>query len=349
MLRQNDEAKRDSCFYIDLSDVISAERANNGPMKFITTEGEIYSACINCRQPRCLAYYENEYACSNFDNFAERQDSRVCAFNAISWDNVKQSITIQYDTCVGCGLCASRCPFGAIYADEEKMAISLDRGEGRFRILHANEDALALQDECVDKIRGLAVSYVRDARVFDRVKSVYRCLGESKASHEAALLLCRNLMIEAGAQCALRRTGVSGVRMDAVYMSGKFSGAIEIEFQSDTLGVARNLLDDVAMMQVRSGLPMKRNTPLAICAAIPNTRQGYYQVCDDINRILGLRIRTLTIASLLILVWNGAKLNLEDNRFHLGFRETSIREYVELSLGYELYGDDSAGFLEPIK
>ena len=32
MLRQNDEAKRDSCFYIDLSDVISAERANNGPM-----------------------------------------------------------------------------------------------------------------------------------------------------------------------------------------------------------------------------------------------------------------------------------------------------------------------------
>lgn len=349
MLRQNDEAKRDLSYYIDLSDVTSAERANNKPMKFITNEGEFYSACINCHQPRCLTYYENEYVCSGFDNFAERQDSRVCAFNEIAWDNSKQSIVIQLDACVGCGICASRCPFGAIYADNEKMAISLDRADDRFRILRSDEDALALQDECVGKTRGLTVNVVRNTHVLDRAKSVYQCLDGSKASHEAALLLCRNLMIEAGTQCALRRTGVSGVRMDAVYASEKFSGAIEIEFQSDSLSVARNLLDDVAMMQARSGLPIKSNTPLAICAAIPNTRQGYYQVCDDINRILGLHIRTLTIASLLILVWNGVKLNLEGDRFHLGFREASIRKYIESLLGYELCGDDSAGLLEPIK
>jgi Fe-S-cluster-containing hydrogenase component 2 len=349
MLHQNDETRRVSYYYIDLSDVKSAERSIDEPMKLSTDDDVFYSACINCHQPRCLYYYEDEYTCNSFDNFAERQDDRVCAFDAITWDNDKQAITIEYDACIGCGICANRCPFGALYMDEGKMAINLDRSEKPFEVSYSIEYAPKYQEECIDRIRDLTVDYTEDQRALDRVKYVYQRLNEVRASHEAALLLCRNLMIEVGTQCALRRTGVSSTRMDAVYTSDSVSGAIEIEFQSDSLSVARNLLDDVAMMQTRIGLPMESNTPLAICAAIPNTRQGYYQVCDDIYNILGLRVRTLTIAALLILVWNGVELNLDNDRFRLGFRDTSIREDVEALLGYRLRGNDYAGFLEPIK
>lgn len=349
MLQQNDEARQELCYYIDLSDVKSAERSIDEPMKLNTINDAFYSACINCQQPRCLYYYDDEYRCDNFENFAERQDNRVCAFDAIAWDNDKQAIVIEYDSCVGCGLCASRCPFGALYFEGGKMKINLDRNDKPFEVVYSIEYASSYQEKCLDRIRKLPTESKKDEAALERVRYVYQRLNEVRASHESALLLCRNMIIEMGYHCSLRRTGVSSTRMDAVYSGDDIAGAIEIEFQNDSLSAARNLLDDIAMMQMRNGLPSSQNTPLALCAYIPNTRQGYYQVCYDIYNILGIRIRTLTIAALLLLIWEKATLDLDDDMFCLRFRDTSIRKDIELLLGHNICGNDVFGFLEPIK
>lgn len=349
MLHQNDEARRVLYYYIDLSDVTSAERSIDEPMKLNTRDDAFYSACINCHQPRCLYYYDDEYSCDDFENYAERQDDRVCAFDAITWDNDEQAIVIEYDSCIGCGLCASRCPFGALYFESGKMRVNLDRDDKPFELVYSVEYAPSYQEKCLDKIRELPTENKNDEEALERIRYVYQRLSEVRASHESALLLCRNMMIEMGYHCALRRTGVSSTRMDAVYSGDDIAGAIEIEFQNDSLSVARNLLDDIAMMQVRNGLPSSQNTPLALCACIPNTRQGYYQVCDDIYNVLGIRIRTLTIAALLLLIWEDASLDLDGDMFCLGFRDTSIRKDVELLLGHRIRGNDVFGFLEPVK
>lgn len=349
MLRQNDEATHIEYFFIKLDDALSIEYDSESPMRINTTQDAYYSACVNCARPQCLYYYDDEFECEEFDDFASRRDDRVCPFDALYWDNDRQSIVIESDSCVGCGLCASRCPAGALYFDRGKMRVNLNRNPGSYEVAFSAEDASNRQRDCFDIIAGLPHRKHSVRKDFNRVDYVYTRLDDLKPNNDIALLFCRNLLIQNGYNCALSRTGVVSTRMDAIFTGHDLSGAVEIEFQGDSLSVARNLLDDMAMMQARNGLAVEHNTPLAICARIPNTRQGFYQVCDDMANVLGKRIRTVSIAALLLLVWNDVELDLSNDRFCLGFRDTSIREDIEALLGFNLEGNDESGYLEPIK
>jgi len=349
MLHQNDEIERVEYYYLRLDEATDIERSTEEPMVINTEDGSYYSACLNCVQPHCIYYYDNEFICEELPGFASRQDNHVCAFGAIQWDNDSQSIRIEQSSCIECGLCASRCPFGAVYYDGNRMVVNLDRNEDIFVTVNSRETALLQQRQCIDELASLPEEIVYAEGSLERVNHVYMGLSRLRATNDDALLFCRNLMIENGYDCALSRTGVVSTRMDAVYSGHGVIGALEIEFQSDSLSVVRNLLDDIAMMDVRLGLPAQDNTPLAICALIPNTRQGFYQVCDDIDKILEIKVHTITMAALMVLIWNGASATFDSNEFCLGFRDTSIREDIEALIGRSLESGDWSGFLEPIK
>ncbi len=125
--------------------------------------------------------------------------------------------------------------------------------------------------------------------------------------------------------------------MDAVFELHGSVGVIEMEFESDTLSVIRNLLDDLAIMQSRYGISVRDLIPVALCLSLPNTRQGFYQVCDDVDTVLDIQIRTLTIGALLLLLWNGADLVFADDN-------------LELLAGHQLVDDDlGLGLYQPTK
>ena len=42
--------------------------------------------------------------------------------------------------------------------------------------------------------------------------------------------------------------------------------------------------------------------------SLPNARSEYYQVIEDIENVLGLRCRTITVGILLILIWHFQEL-----------------------------------------
>ncbi|MDD2588401.1 MAG: 4Fe-4S binding protein [Atopobiaceae bacterium] len=318
-------------------------------MELHSETGMMYSSCVNCKEPMCIHYYEEEYECIDFSNFAEYQNRDVCAFSAIMRNGSSGCIAINDDACVRCGLCASRCPYGAIYYSQGKMVVRDERNDARYRLITTSENVVDLQRECIEQLNVVQKNSKHEVDAMERVRSVYARIKKSKPDNTRALLYCRNLLIEMGFNCALSRTGIAAMRMDAVYSSKGRSGAVEIEFYGDSLSTARDILDDVAMMQERLGLNSKDNTPIALFWQIPNTRQNYYQVCDDIRRVLGVKIRTLTIAALMLLMWDGARLEFDDSSFCLAFRDTSIKADVEALLGRDINDDNLAGYLEPIK
>lgn len=348
MLKHSKEPERVEHYVINLEDVDAAEQNYNQALQIESGDTKLSCACVKCAKPQCIKYYDEEYICDEITGFAADPNSSACPTNAIEWSNSEQEIVIDHNACIRCGICVSRCPFGAIYFEATgSVAINKDRSSYRYEVISLSRDVDEMQKECADTIEELTTSrrYRRaDAQVVSEIySSIYK-------NTSVATLLCRNLIISLGGNCAIRRTGDVYTRMDAVFDLRGQTGVIEMEFQSDTLSVVRNLLDDLAIMQYRYGMNVCDLIPLALCLGLPNTRQGFYQVCDDIEKVLGIKIRTLTVGSLLLLLWNGAELKFTSNNFRLGFRDTSIREDLEGLAGQQLTDDIfELGLYEPIK
>ena len=87
---------------------------------------------------------------------------------------------------------------------------------------------------------------------------------------------------------------------------------------------------------------------LVVCLSFPNKRQGYFQVIKDINRVLGLKIQTISLGALLLLVWNGAQVNFLSREFYVDFDNLSIRGITEFRLNRRInLSDGKLGILEP--
>jgi Fe-S-cluster-containing dehydrogenase component len=55
--------------------------------------------CRQCENPKC---------------------AEECQVGALKYDNDKQMVSFDEDICIGCGLCASACPYGAITLHKDK-------------------------------------------------------------------------------------------------------------------------------------------------------------------------------------------------------------------------------------
>ncbi len=348
MLKHSKEVERIDYYLINLDDVNAAEQDYNQALQIESGDAKLSCACIKCAKPQCISYYDEEYLCDSVIGFASDLNSSACPTNAINWSNEEQEIVINQSACIKCGICISRCPFGAIYFDNmDSVAINTDRSNYRYEIVTLPEEAEELQEECAKTIENLTTSRKHRRANEQAILDIYSAIKNNPA---VAALLCRNLFISFGANCALRRIGDIYARMDAVFELHGSVGVIEMEFESDTLSVIRNLLDDLAIMQSRYGISVRDLIPVALCLSLPNTRQGFYQVCDDVDTVLDIQIRTLTIGALLLLLWNGADLVFADDNFRLGFRDTSIKRNLELLAGHQLVDDDlGLGLYQPTK
>ena len=47
----------------------------------------------------------------------------VCPTDAINWDATGEMPTIEAESCIGCGLCAVNCPYGAISLSPDGIAV----------------------------------------------------------------------------------------------------------------------------------------------------------------------------------------------------------------------------------
>lgn len=73
-----------------------------------------FSSCIGCYDTPCMNFSEAEVIPSNFSNFPADKNTDVCATGAISLQSGYMPPAIDSNKCILCGVCAIRCPVGAI-------------------------------------------------------------------------------------------------------------------------------------------------------------------------------------------------------------------------------------------
>lgn len=324
----------------------------NSPAMLQYHDEWVVTSCIKCKDQYCMRYNEYEIECESFPDFAYERNFDVCPVSAIKWDYTEELPRIDNTACIGCGLCATRCPVGAIYKSEGNMKISSTSSP--VSIEAYSEESILAQAELVRQLKNIAWDRRFQCENDTIMEQLYYHAGQFSGRSLAPNLMVRNILIALGFHCSVSRSGDVYTRIDAVYETShswdKIKGAVEIEFGRDTLEASRGILDDIAVLHSRNGICKNDNVALVVCLSFPNKRQGYFQVIKDVKKVLDLNIQTISLGALLILMWNGAFVNMASNEFYVDFDNMSIRNAMEYRLGRQInITEGKLGILEPEK
>ena len=129
------------------SNVRDIEQNYNEPAKLWCNEKWITAACLRCSDQRCIRYIDAEISCGSFSDFPYERNLNVCPVDAIKWNFEKELPEIENGKCIGCGLCAARCPVGAIFKADNKMKVSAPESDD-YIDLPINYENLVKQTLC---------------------------------------------------------------------------------------------------------------------------------------------------------------------------------------------------------
>lgn len=264
------------------------------------------AACLSCPSSPCVSFSEAEVASTSLADFPADTSTATCAADAIWIDPEKGSPEVDPTKCIGCGVCASRCPVGAIYLRPDKGArVAWQQGDPAYvktspdEIIRFNRTIEALSQTPKEGV--LAEESDALLAFSERAMELaVRTIGD-----RFPVLHTRNLLIAVGQGAAMRRRGNNHMRMDLVLgQPGATKGLVEVEFgQLSAIESPRDVLDSAAVLHSRYGWALEEMALLIVKDVLPNVRSGYWDVLADIAKILNLRIGTLTTLALHLAIW----------------------------------------------
>lgn len=148
------------------------------------------------------------------------------------------------------------------------------------------------------------------------------------------------------------RKGDNNARYDAKLSieEGKLEGIVEIEVPSTAmLDAPRDLLDDIAVVTNRSNIEIERVIPIVICWTFPNNRTDYWNVVNDINKVLNIKIKTIPIMALAVCYWTDYQLRMDDDTFYVDVDNNSLKEIIDLLSNQNIDLSNFEGFFTPFK
>ena len=153
-----------------------------------------------------------------------------------------------------------------------------------------------------------------------------------------------------GGNTYIPRKGDNSERFDAVINFDDYKVVTEVEIPSSAiLDAPRNLLDDYAVMHTRRGENVQEIVPLVVCWDLPNKRTDYWNVISDINTILGVKIKTISILALALYYWTDTPINFKDDSFYLDSSNTSLLCAIDLLYNNGISESDYPGYFTPFK
>ena len=294
--------------------------------------------CLGCSSAPCMEKDDSELTLFGaLDAFPGDPSRDVCPTRAIRWDGADSTAVVLAGECIGCGLCVSRCPYGAI---------SLARGLAA-TVETADPDGLVVVGAMSGehpKVKRTGQIAALDAPAAANLPATVGQLDDGKM-----MLLVRNLLNAVGLNARTRRRGDTNMRIDAVGFSRSEKPFVaEIETGVGVLESPRALLEDVAVLHSRYGYEVAGIDPVSIILTFPNVRSEYYQVIRDIEKVLGLRCRTITIGALITLLWKCGELDgFDGDAFAIG--EGRIDLSSCLGLDNTKFSEPYPGAFRPVK
>lgn len=153
-----------------------------------------------------------------------------------------------------------------------------------------------------------------------------------------------------GGEIYFPRKGDNSERFDATVSFKDYKVVTEVEIPSTAiLDAPRNLLDDYAVIHSRKGEDTENIIPLVICWDLPNKRTDYWNVITDINSILHIKIKTISILALAFYYWTKTPLDLLSNAFYLDHSDPVMHSTSELMQTKGISSEDYPGYFTPYK
>jgi ferredoxin len=272
---------------------------------------------------------ECETQSSSLTTFPSDKTPDLCAAGAMS---VRLEIgvpSIDTERCIACGVCAARCPVGAIYLDPAAGAqVSIDQSPAFIEAPDEHQPTFKATFDKFSTIEHAGVLAMESdtliRRTLDKMK-----LARINTGDRFPVLHARNLLIVLGQGAAMRRKGNNHMRMDLLLgPPGVVKGVVEVEFgQSAVLDAPRDLLDALAVLTSRYQWQMKELASIIITDELPNKRSEYWEIVKDIRDVTGIRISTITVFALHLLTWSRTSIPCLE-LFHVDKDSGSYRSAV---------------------
>ena len=250
--------------------------------------------CLGCHDAPCM---EITKAQSRPDDrlgaFPTDPSRNVCPTDAIDWNNAAGRPSIDREGCIGCGLCAVRCPYGAITLSPDGVALIEGSDPDGITVPDTGASGPHLIIPRTGTLGSLAAPFARG------MPNIVTTLTDTQGT-----LLARNMLTACGVTASMRRRGDTNIRMDGILrFASSQIGVVELETGAAVLESPRALLEDIAVLHSRFAVPIAEIIPVSLIGALPNVRGEYYRVIDDIAKVLDIQCRTLTLGVLCVLMW----------------------------------------------
>jgi ferredoxin len=295
----------------------------------IIDQQQTISTCLRCKDPKCKTYLDDEFSLTLLQDFPSDTKSDTCCVDAIKWDLFDSVPHIEEEKCIGCGVCIERCPVGAIFFTNSRLAINISDIDSSEMINNLNDFANPQLQDVI--YQGVKVPITQDS-----ISSLYNNINNKSRFGGPKLpnILVRNLFRSLGFNCHIRRNGDTNIRTDLIIEEGELLAVCEIEFGDDTLNSPRNILDNIAVVSNRYNIPVENIIPIIVALTLPRQRQEYWQVISDIKTVLKIEIKTITIGALFSLLSSSKKVTLSDiAEFYIDSDHSSIREALSGLIG----------------
>lgn len=256
--------------------------------------------CLNCLTHPCMDYSQEEISIEILDGMPYANSTKVCPTNAI-FLNANGFPEINAIACFGCGLCMTRCIYGAISLTHDFGAYINQKESNQIAwisefSMHQQTSRDSLYEALSISVENMLFSKAYFTHLYEKMPRLIKgVVGFDN-------LFVRNLFLNLGVRNKVRAVGNNDIRFDLL---GRIENLIlvgEIGLDgTDILQEPRAILDDLAVLKSRYNIDHASILPLIITLTFPNKRSDVYEVITDIKSVLGIRVLSISVHLLIIL------------------------------------------------
>lgn len=267
---------------------------------FPISNPKIKFGCVNCRPARCYEYSEEELKCSDktLQEIPDKNPEQVCPVNAISF-NSKLFPELDYSKCVDCGICISRCNYGAINYQGDKLVISQQLSKKNL-VTHS-----ATESEAKSHLKEFEIKLtysIDDDLMLKILTDFFKKVQRLKK--EEFYPLVRNLLRTLGVKAKIGKSGDTQWRYDAIVVE-PFVMPAEIKSPTEDTVINPNSIRQAIenSITVEASHRLVRKGMSAVVALMySNKRSAAEDMLKDANDLHNMRI--LLISAVVIAYLN---------------------------------------------